>query len=103
MSVERAERFADDLIPAAIIGFVLSFALYEFFNHGAEIADGFVGKIEAIVSMLFIPGILGSFLVSGRVHDYSLGLAFFINGLLYSALLFGLLRLKRRVSEAKEL
>jgi uncharacterized membrane protein YciS (DUF1049 family) len=101
--VERAERFADDLIPAAIVGFVLSFALYEFFNHGAEIADGFIGKIEAIVSMLFLPGMLCSALVDGSVHDYSLGLALFINGLIYSALLFGLLRLKRHVSEAKEL
>ncbi len=101
MSFERAERFTDDLIPSVIIGYVVSFALYEFFTRGATVANGLLGNIEAAVAMLFIPGLFISALVGGNIHDYSLGLAFLINGLIYSVVLLCLFKLRRRFSRAK--
>jgi len=91
-----------DFWGSLLVGFTYSGILYNFFEHGATVADGFIGKIEAAASMSFLPGILFSVASSGNVHVFSLGIALVINGLIYSAALYGLLRLRRKFSGTVE-
>jgi hypothetical protein len=91
----------DDLIWAVIVGFILSWLLYSFFARGASASNGFWGEIGSAASTLFLPGMFLSAAVSGSVHVFSLGLAFLINAVIYSVMLFGLLRLRRKIWRVK--
>jgi len=93
----------DDLILGAVVGFILSWLLYSFFAHGASVSNGLWGDIESTASTLFLPGMFFSAAVTGSVHVFSLGLAFLINAVIYSLMLFGLLRLRRKIWRVENL
>ena len=44
------------------------------------------GMVKPLAMSLMIPGLLGSAIIGGNVHAYSLGIAVVINGILYFAL-----------------
>ena len=50
------------------------------------ISNPVVGVVKPVVMALIIPGLLGSAIIGGNVHAYSLGIAVVINGVVYFAL-----------------
>ena len=45
-----------------------------------------VGMVKPVAMALIIPGLLGSAIMGGNIHAYSLGIASVINGIIYFAL-----------------
>lgn len=50
------------------------------------ISDPVVGMAKPVVMAFIIPGLLGSAIIGGNIHTFSLGIAVAINGVVYSIL-----------------